>query len=157
MPAPEGPGAPFPPTLFFVVALGVALGLHDSQPLPIVPVPDAGWRTIAGTVLVAVGMGAFWWGMITFARARTGIMLERPARQLVDRGPYRYSRNPMYVGLVATYAGIAALANTLWPLLLLPVVIALFVTFVIRREERYLHAEFGDQYADYCQRVGRWL
>ena len=157
MPAPEGPGAPFPPTMFFVVALGVALGLHESKPLPIFPVDAASWRTIVGWILVASGIAAFWWGMFTFARVGTGIMLERPARQLVDRGPYRFSRNPMYVGCVMTYAGIAALANTLWPLLLLPIVIALFVSFVIKREERYLQAEFGDVYDAYCRRVGRWL
>ena len=157
MPSPEGPGAPFPPTMYFVVALGVALGLQDQTPLPLLPVDAANSRTLIGGVLMAAGLGAFWWGMFTFARARTGIMLERPASQLIDRGPYRYSRNPMYVGCVMTYAGVAVLTNSLWPLLLLPAVIALFVVFVIKREERYLHAEFGERYEAYCRRVPRWL
>jgi protein-S-isoprenylcysteine O-methyltransferase Ste14 len=153
----EGPGAPFPPTLFFVVAFGVALGLHEQRPLVLFTAGFERWRTVIGAGLITAGLAVFWWGMSTFARARTGILLERPASELVTRGPYRWSRNPQYVGFVACYLGLSAIANSLWPVIVLPVALALLVPFVIRREERYLRSRFGDQYDAYCRRVKRWL
>jgi protein-S-isoprenylcysteine O-methyltransferase Ste14 len=153
----EGPGAPFPPTLFFVVAFGVALGLHEQRPLVLFTPGFERWRTVIGGGLITAGLAVFWWGMSTFARARTGILLERPASELVMRGPYRWSRNPQYVGFVASYIGLAVIANSLWPVIVLPVALALLVPFVIRREERYLRSRFGDQYDAYCRRVKRWL
>jgi protein-S-isoprenylcysteine O-methyltransferase Ste14 len=157
VPDHDGPGVSFPPTLFFVVGFGVALGLHDAWPLQLVTESLEVVRRPAGTGLLIGGLILFWWGMSTFARARTGIMLERPANDLVMHGPYRFSRNPMYVGFIASYLGLGVLANSLWPLIALPAVVGLFVPFVIRREERYLRSRFGEVYEDYCQRVGRWL
>ena len=70
-------------------------------------------------------------------------------------GPYRFTRNPMYLGLVFILAGLVLLANALWPLILLPVVIVRRA--VIDREERYLTAKFGEEYLRYLARVRRWL
>ena len=96
-------------------------------------------------------------GLATIARVRTGILLQQPASRLVHFGPYQWTRNPQYVGFVAVYFGLAVVANTLWPLALLPIVLALLVTVVIAREERYLHGVFGPITSDYCRRVKRWL
>jgi protein-S-isoprenylcysteine O-methyltransferase Ste14 len=63
----------------------------------------------------------------------------------------------MYVGCVAAYFGLAVVANSVWPLFLLPIVLLLLIVIVIRREERYMRATFGDQYDAYCRRVRRWL
>jgi protein-S-isoprenylcysteine O-methyltransferase Ste14 len=76
---------------------------------------------------------------------------------LVTSGPYRFSRNPMYVGLSALYLGLALLFNVAWPLALFPVVVMALFRLVIRREERYLAEAFGETYALYAQRVRRWL
>jgi protein-S-isoprenylcysteine O-methyltransferase Ste14 len=152
-----GPGVAFPPTMIFVIALGVGLGLEDWRALPLVPDGWDGVRRAAGFVLLGAGIAGFAWGMWTLFRASTGIMLERPASSLVAAGPYRWSRNPQYVAFVAGFLGIALLVNSAWLVLLLPVVIALLTAIVIRREERYLRAEFGEAYADYCRRVSRWI
>lgn len=112
---------------------------------------------VSGQMVVGVAMAAMAWAMLTFRRARTAIMPHHAASQLVTEGPYRYSRNPMYVCLVLIQAGLCLVYNTPWPLLLLPPVV-LFVQYrVILREERYLAAAFGQQYLDYCSEVGRWL
>jgi protein-S-isoprenylcysteine O-methyltransferase Ste14 len=98
-----------------------------------------------------------WWGLSTFMRVRTGIMPDRPARQLVTFGPYRFSRNPMFVGFTAIYIGLASLLNLAWPLVLLPLVLGLLTLTVIRHEERYMRNEFGEEFVSYCGRVRRWL
>ena len=153
-----GPGVPFPPTLFFVVAFAVGLGLHDWHPWPFVsPETARPPRVWVGGGLLVAGAAIFWWGMATFARARTGIMLERPAEDLVTYGPYRWSRNPMYVGYVLAYLGLAALSNTVWPVLMLPIALVLLSLVIIQREERYLRSVFGEAYDAYCRRVGRWV
>ena len=76
---------------------------------------------------------------------------------MVVRGPYRFTRNPMYLGLVCITAGLALLTNALWPLILLPIVIVIVRRAVIDREEHYLTAKFGEEYLRYKARVRRWL
>jgi protein-S-isoprenylcysteine O-methyltransferase Ste14 len=141
----------------FVAGYLVAWWLHSRLPFEI----DA-----AGARLVQVGLGALFsaaglalmgWGMVTFVRARTPIMPIRPARALVTSGPYRFSRNPMYVGVTVLYFGIALLTNLAWPIVLLPVVLLVMNALVIGREERHLQAEFGQAYDEYRGRVRRWL
>ena len=152
-----GPGAAFPPTMFFVIAFGIGLGLHDWRPVAFLPAEWDTWRRAAAALLVAGGAAVFAWGLLTLLRANTGIMLERPARALVARGPYRWSRNPQYVAFAAMYIGLSLASNTVWPLVLLPVVFVLLVAAVVTREERHLREQFGAAYDDYCRRVGRWL
>jgi protein-S-isoprenylcysteine O-methyltransferase Ste14 len=75
----------------------------------------------------------------------------------VEQGPYRFTRNPIYLGMTLAYAGLAVLLNLAWPLLVLPGVLVLLVLMVVRREERHLGATFGDAYRDYQRRVRRWI
>lgn len=112
--------------------------------------------------LIALGLCVFGialggWGLLTFFRARTAIIPDRPASRLVVTGPYRFSRNPMYVALTVLYIGLSALTDSWWPLVFLPVVLTALWFLVIRREERYLAAAFSEEYAAYCRRVRRWL
>lgn len=108
---------------------------------------------------ILAGLGAFIaiWAQLAMHRARTSPLPNRPTAALVDDGPFRYSRNPMYVAFTLLYAGIALLANAVSPLLILPAVLAVISRGVVDREERYLARRFGDQYASYAARVGRWL
>lgn len=152
-----GPGAAFPPTMFFVVAFGIGLGLHDWRPVAIASSDWDAWRRVAATILITGGGAVFAWGLLTLLRAGTGIMLERPASALVARGPYRWSRNPQYVAFAAIYIGLSLATNTVWTLALLPFVLVLLVAAVVIREERHLRGQFGEAYDDYCRRVGRWL
>lgn len=112
---------------------------------------------LAGFGLVLIGSGIFVAGLVTFARARTGIMLQQPATRLVTHGPYRWSRNPQYVSFVVVYAGATVVANSFWPWIVLPVVIVATNAFVIAREERYMQTLFSREYEAYCRQAPRWI
>jgi protein-S-isoprenylcysteine O-methyltransferase Ste14 len=144
--------------MLFAIGLLFAWWAHQALPFVFGPAPVLGaWLSAIGVVILAAGAAVFWWGMATFTRAQTGIMLQSPARRLVTAGPYRWTRNPMYVGFVAMYLGLALLMNSVWPLVLLPAVIISLEVIVITREERYLRSVFGPAYEEYCRRVKRWI
>ena len=90
-------------------------------------------------------------------QTRTSPLPIKPTTAIVATGPYRFTRNPMYVGLAALYLGITLWVDSLWPVLFLPAVLFMIQRFVIAREERYLEAKFGDQYRGYKARVRRWI
>jgi protein-S-isoprenylcysteine O-methyltransferase Ste14 len=104
-----------------------------------------------GWPVLLAGLGLAAWAV----RAAAEVRLERPDR-LVRRGPYAFSRNPMYLAWAAVYAGIALVAGAAWPLLLLPVVLAATHVAVLR-EERSLEARFGAAYRSYRSSVRRYL
>ena len=156
---PANAGVRFPPPLLFVAGLTIGL-LLDRLVVRMRLAGDEGNRTplvALGWLGIVSGVAFASWGIRTFRRAETAIVPNRPARTVVASGPYRWSRNPMYVGLTAVYSGVALLRNAAWPLILLPVVLIALWLLVIRREERYLTHAFGDQYTRYQQRVRRWL
>jgi protein-S-isoprenylcysteine O-methyltransferase Ste14 len=72
-------------------------------------------------------------------------------------GPFRYTRNPAYLSMTMMYAGIAALRNALWAIVVLPVALLVIERGVIEREERYLEGKFGEEYLSYKARVRRWI
>ena len=152
----ENAGVHFPPPMLYV---GGLLGgwLLDRLARPL-PLDRLGGAVLPiGVVLVALGVLLVVWGMLTFRGANTAIVPHRPASRVVTSGPYRFTRNPMYTGLAFAYCGAAAAMNTAWPLVLLPLVIALLVRLVIDREEAYLASAFGPDYDAYRARVRRWL
>jgi len=153
----KGPGVSVPPTFIFAAAFAFGAWWDARKAWPIHTGSLAEWLAVAGVVSVTFGIILFAAGMTTFARARTGILLQRPATRVVATGPYRWSRNPMYVGFAAIYAGACLLMNMVWPLLLLPVVIIATNRLVIAREERYMRETFTTAYQTYSQRVPRWL
>ncbi len=121
------------------------------------PVGLGGWRVPLGWVLVALFAGWNGWSLWLFRRHETGLLPGQATHALIEEGPYRLSRNPLYVGLLALYLGLALLAPTFWGLVLFPVAMLLLRWGAIRPEERFLHARFGEQYDDYARRVRRWL
>lgn len=154
---PASPGVWFPPPTLFVAGFLLALALDRwvfSIRLGGVSRPTL---VVAGWLLIAAGLSVVLWGMLTFTVARTAILPSRPARTIVATGPFRYSRNPMYMGLSSIYIGLSLLMGMAWPILLLPVVLLSLYALVIRREERYLDDAFGEEYAAYRGRVRRWL
>jgi len=80
-----------------------------------------------------------------------------PASRMVQHGPYRYTRNPMYLGMAVSYVGFSLVVNSAWPLLLLPLALVGLYRLVIAVEERYLEATFGEEYLAYKKKVRRWL
>lgn len=152
----SGPGAPLPPTLIYLAGFLPAVWLEDRMPLwPEWTAPDA--VEAMGWLLVLAGTLLFTWGMRTFFKLRTGIMLQRAATRVVDVPPYSWSRNPMYVSFTVMYVGLALAYGLWWPFVLLPVVIGILSAAVIAREERYMRRTFGRVYEDYCARVRRWI
>lgn len=155
----RGPGLFCPPPLVYVAVFLIGLLLEQMViRLRVVSggAPEVG-LAVVGIVVTAFGVGVVAWGMLTFRKARTSIITIRPATTLVRHGPYRYTRNPMYIGLTIAYVGVALAMNSGWTLVVLPLAMYAMYRLVIRREERYLSAEFGSEYAEYRQRVRRWI
>jgi len=153
----KGPRVAFPPPLLFVAALGASLLLDRRLGLDIDGEGAGFIQTALGILLVLAGLGLMIWGIITFLLARTAIYPNQPARQCVVGGPYRFTRNPMYVGLTIAYVGAAIVLNAVWPFLLLPLVLFALQAYVVRSEEAYLRLAVPDGYAVYCRRVRRWI
>lgn len=152
--AKDHPGViAFPPLILaaHVVAGGVAYWLC---PLPLLPPLPA--RSIGVILMVAAGAQALW-AARSMKRAGTNVRPSLPTTAIVTAGPYRYTRNPMYLSLCLLYLGISLLIDGVLPVLFL-VPLALTLHFgVIMREERYLAAKFGETYLAYQRRVRRWI
>jgi len=155
--ASRGPGVLVPPPLLFVAALGLAWWLDRRIEFEIDGAGVGGFQLVLGIVAIAGGLGLAYWGIGTFALAHTPILPVKPARLLVLTGPYRFTRNPMYLGLTAAYFGASLVSNMAWALVLLPLVLGLLSWLVIEREERHLLSTFGASYEQYRQRVRRWI
>ena len=142
----------------WVFVLAYLAGLPPQLVWP-VPVPDAALRTAhaAGAVVFGVGGAVAAWCLLLFSRARTTTVPGQASNALVTSGPYRYTRNPMYVSLSLMYIGEAGILTQVWPLALLPLVWAYLHTTVIPVEEARLEEAFGDAYLRYRSRVRRWL
>ncbi|HUA77361.1 MAG TPA: isoprenylcysteine carboxylmethyltransferase family protein, partial [Acetobacteraceae bacterium] len=110
-----------------------------------------------GLVPVLIGVLLAMSAFVRFRLAGTTVRPDRASSALVVRGPYRFTRNPMYLGMTLAYGGVALAAQSLWALLLLPAVLWLIRTRVIAREEAFLRERFGDAYVEYQSRVRRWL
>jgi len=89
--------------------------------------------------------------------AGTNVQPNQPTMSILVDGPYSVSRNPIYISLTLFYSGLAMLINSIWPFMLLPVVVLIMNRGVIDREERYLERKFGKVYTSYKERVHRWL
>lgn len=156
---PATPGVRFPPPFLFAGGLALAW-LLESRVLRLRFIGGDDSRLpleIAGVFLIAIGLLLMGWALLTFMKARTAILPMRPASRLVEHGPFRISRNPMYTGMALFYLGVMLAMNWVWALVMFPVVIVLLYQLVISREERYLLGEFGDEYRSYCRRVRRWI
>jgi protein-S-isoprenylcysteine O-methyltransferase Ste14 len=133
-----------------LVAIVLATILHLASPRRLF---QARWLgQLLGWPLALCGAGLSLW-----AASQAGEMDVSAPDELLTEGPYGVSRNPMYVGWMLIQAGIAFLANTAWPLALLPLEIAYTHGNEVRREEQFLEQEFGDEYLEYRSRVPRYL
>lgn len=142
-----------------VIAGAVAAGMWGvAQLFPGAGIPY-GWRVAAAVALAVAGIALAASGIAAFRRARTTINPHRPgeATALVLGGPYRFTRNPMYAGMLLVLAGWAAYLGSM-PALLGPVAFMLYINrFQIVPEERALQWLFAGEYLAYKSRVRRWL
>jgi protein-S-isoprenylcysteine O-methyltransferase Ste14 len=151
---PDNPGVITHPPFLYAGALAVGAVLDELIALPVLA-PGAG--LVPGVALIVLALALAGWCIGLFVRAGTNVPTNKPVTAIVTDGPYRFSRNPIYVALTALSVGVAVWANSYWMLgLLLPTLVIMNVG-VIAREERYLTAKFGDAYLAYKARVRRWL
>jgi protein-S-isoprenylcysteine O-methyltransferase Ste14 len=154
----RGPNVRIPPPLLFAMPLVTGFIVQHFVPTHIVTgAGPARTLRLVGIAEIAIALALMGWAASTFLRFRTPIVPIHRARALVNDGPFRLTRNPMYLGFTVLYVGITFVANAFWPLLFLPEAIVLTYLFAIKREEAYLTREFGDAYRDYCSRVRRWI
>jgi protein-S-isoprenylcysteine O-methyltransferase Ste14 len=142
------------PPLVYLGAAGLGLAIHAYWPVPLAS------PTIAapiGTVIAALSAALFVSAVRAFRATDTPIPGNRPTRAIVDTGPYRFSRNPIYLAFTLLQLGFAFWVNGLGVLLTLVPAVALMSLVVIPREERYLEARFPATYAPYKATVRRWL
>ena len=148
------PATLLPPPLIYAVILFAAWWLNTQWPWPL----DLGRAGhVAAWVLIALGLAGFAWALSAIWGHQTTVNPYKAASTLVTGGPFRYSRNPIYVSDWLVYAGVTLLLQTLWPLLFVPLVWVLMRYFVIAYEETHLQAKFGATYSEYISRVRRWL
>lgn len=154
-----GPAIRVPPPAIFVVVFLIALWLEGAlYRIRIVDADDISRPlVIAGMVLVTAGVLIALLGAWTFHRHHTPVLPFTTPTTLVQTGPYRFTRNPMYLGMTLLHLGVALALNAMWPIVLLPMALVALFRMVIRREEEHLWQTFGDDYVAYRSRVRRWL
>jgi protein-S-isoprenylcysteine O-methyltransferase Ste14 len=143
------------PPIAWALAVVAGLALNWLMPLPFLPAAaSAGWL---GTIVFALALALFAWAISTMTRAGSNVPTRLPTTTIVETGPYRLTRNPIYLGMVLGLIGLAIAFNSLWLLVTL-VPFALVIRYgVIDREEAYLERKFGEVYLAYKSRVRRWL
>ena len=142
------------PPLVYLVSLVTGALIQFARPLPFLP------GTLAvplGVLLVVVAIALFSSSVAKFRSARTPVPARKPTTVIVRTGPYRFSRNPIYLAFSLFQLGIAIWANSLWLVATLVVAVALIHLVVIPKEEQYLERRFGAEYLDYKRSVRRWL
>jgi protein-S-isoprenylcysteine O-methyltransferase Ste14 len=150
----DNPGINVPPPLIYVAPLILGLVLDRRRHLPFLP---RGMARGLGLALLGAGAVLNAWFLRTIREADVPIRTDKPVPRLTTEGPFRYSRNPSYLALAVIYTAIAVLRNSLWAMLLLPLVVMVMQREVIGREERYLERAFGDEYLTYKEKVRRWV
>ena len=142
------------PPVSFLAALVSMGALHFFRPIAYILRPP---YSTSGSFLFITGVVLVLWGARSFSRAGTTIKPFQDPSALVTSGPYRYSRNPIYLGLVLALIGIGLLLGTLSPFVVVPVFICLIQQRFIQPEEAALEKTFGSAYGQYKRQVRRWL
>ena len=142
------------PPFVYLVAIALGVGLDFAVPLPFF------WRAFnvaVGASLAIIAVVLFVSSVGRFRAAGTAVPANKPTTAIVRSGPYRFSRNPIYLAFSLLQLGVAIWVNSLWLLATLVAAVALIHCIVIRREEQYLERKFGAEYLAYKASVRRWL
>lgn len=147
---------PWPP-LIYLAAIAASVALAIWIPLPWFGPPLADILFAMGIIAMAAAVALDFYAMKTLHDHKTTIMPNRASSHVVTKGPYAFTRNPIYVGNTLVMIGGGLVAGVVWFLPL--ALIAAFITqkLAIEREEKYLGAKFGKFYRDYRKKVRRWL
>lgn len=146
---------PWPPLLYSLAVIS-ALYLYRDYPLPL----PFFWALVAwciGAILIAFAVTLNVWAVKTLLERRTTVLTQRCSRHLVTSGPFRFTRNPTYLGYTLLTAGLGLLIGNLWFLAMAAAAAALTTLLVIRCEEMHLLSRFGCEFEFYCKRTRRWI
>lgn len=142
------------PPLLTLIHIAAAFLLQWLLPLPL-PLPA--FIRVLGGVLVIGSLALAFSAVRQFSRVHTTLHPHGPVTSVVTSGPYRFTRNPIYVCYVCLLIGFPLALNSYWGVMLSPLLVLLLDRLVIQHEEAYLERKFGRVYLDYKSRVRRWL
>ena len=152
----DNPGIFIPPPLIYAAIFFLSILMQK-----IIPINnsffDSRNATIAGIVLIAIALLFILPALIKFVQSKNTLVTIKSATSLQTKGIYSLTRNPMYMGLLILYSGIAMLEGNWWTFIFIPLIIIIMQAYVIRGEENYLLRAFGEQYVVYKKKVRRWI
>jgi protein-S-isoprenylcysteine O-methyltransferase Ste14 len=146
----------FPPPVLFMACLAAAALVERLRPLAL-PLLDGRAALVTGTVLLVAAALLGSSAIYVMARAKTPIEPGHVPSKLVTTGPFRFTRNPLYVTLLMIMVAVGFMMSSSWFLIAAALLLALLDRLIIAREERVIRRHFGDEYASYTARVRRWL
>jgi len=149
-PVPDRPNVSIFPPLLFLAWLLIGLAVDRRRRVP------AGAEVLGG-MFVGTGTGITVWAIRTMHHHRTNVLPYKPASTVVQNGPFRWSRNPMYLSFALIQVGLGLLWRRSGPLLTVPAALLCCWWGIIKREEAYMERRFGEPYRRYAQKVRRWL
>ncbi|MGB5439612.1 MAG: isoprenylcysteine carboxylmethyltransferase family protein [Gammaproteobacteria bacterium] len=151
---PHGPGVRVHPPVIYAGSIlsGMAIDNYWPQSMPF---GIHGY--LYASIIIAFALLIAGFSIFKFYQARTDVRPDKPDSALIRSGPYRLTRNPLYIVLTLVQITIAVWLNNAWILALAIVSVFVITQYAIKREERYLEKIFGQDYLDYKQRVRRWL
>ncbi|MGH8716274.1 MAG: methyltransferase family protein [Burkholderiales bacterium] len=150
----DNPGVIMLPPLLYGIAFVGVLALRWFWPMPIFDNAVAFWP---GLALVVLGAGIAIWGRNALRAAGTNVNPSLPTTAIVTSGPFRFSRNPLYIAITLVYIGLTLAFYTWWGIVVLVPLLILMHRGVVLREERYLDEKFGETYRQYCSKVRRYF
>jgi protein-S-isoprenylcysteine O-methyltransferase Ste14 len=144
---------PWPPVIL-VIAASAAVILGWAMPLPVI---QGKLLLLFGWLLVVAGVWLDLWSIVTMRRARTNILPHRGASVLVTWGPFKLTRNPIYLANTILLVGLGVVLENYWFIVVMIVANVFVDRLAIRREEIHLAARFGQSWRDYSSRTPRWI
>ncbi len=156
MKSTDNPGVKIPPPLLYAAFFVAAVFIQKAVPLD-VSFFETSIAKITGVFLIFLSIIISISSLRQFFISKNTIITIKPASSLQTTGLYRFTRNPMYLSLLFLYLGLTCFLGNWYNLILLPILVLIIQQYVIMREEKYLLRRFGGQYADYQNRVRRWL
>ena len=152
--AGDGPEITFPPAFYPLSGIGAGFFIQRLVPLPVgthTVFETSSWLSFGISILLIT------WSLLTLKKFHTTAMPHLAAQQLITTGPYRFSRNPVYLAFLLLVLASALATGNVWIVLTLPIIMLLLIKRAIEPEEAHLRDRFGAQYELYKQKVRRWL
>lgn len=150
----DRPRGPVPPALY--PAAGIVVGYFLQRFLPL-PQPTSTTFTITAWVLFGLALVLLLWSLSTLRKFNTTVLPHRASHHLVTSGPFRLSRNPIYLGFLLLVLASGLATGNIWTLLTTPLIMWLLSRYAIGPEEHHLRTVFADDYRDYAAKVRRWI